>query len=317
MMYVATCPLRIALFGGSTDNPYFIEKYGRGAVINFTSSLKTYITLHEDKLGFNKEGKKYIVNYSRTEETNTIDEIQNDVVRVALKHFDCPPLSISMKSDAYSQGSGLASSSAYTIALIKAITMFYGQRPMTNVEICELSYQLEIIVNKYAGYQDPYGCGIGGFKRMEFERGGISKFTFLSHDLFDQFDMHLIFTGVTRNAEDVCKDVTANLDNIRPLLDTADEAFDILKEKDYDKFLHLIRQGWIQKKNVSPIITSNQVIKDIDKVLEENDTVLAHRLCGAGNGGFFLTFSKRNTLKIPYHCVKVDMEPNGVTGQIL
>ncbi len=317
MMYVATCPLRIALFGGSTDNPYFIEKYGRGAVINFTSSLKTYITLHEDKLGFNKEGKKYIVNYSRTEETNTIDEIQNDVVRVALKHFDCPPLSISMKSDAYSQGSGLASSSAYTIALIKAITMFYGQRPMTNVEICELSYQLEIIVNKYAGYQDPYGCGIGGFKRMEFERGGTSKFTFLSHDLFDHFDMHLIFTGVTRNAEDVCKDVTANLDNIRPLLDTADEAYDILRQKDYDKFLHLIRQGWIQKKNVSPIITSNQVIKDIDKVLEENDTVLAHRLCGAGNGGFFLTFSKKGTLKIPFHCVKVDMEPNGVTGQIL
>ena len=55
MMYVATCPLRIALFGGSTDNPYFVEKYGRGAVINFTSSLKTYITLHEDQLGFNKE----------------------------------------------------------------------------------------------------------------------------------------------------------------------------------------------------------------------------------------------------------------------
>ena len=29
MMYVASCPLRISLFGGSTDNPYFIEKYGR------------------------------------------------------------------------------------------------------------------------------------------------------------------------------------------------------------------------------------------------------------------------------------------------
>ena len=43
----------------------------------------------------------------------------------------------------------------------------------------------------------------------------------------------------------------------------------------------------------------------MDKTLEENDTVLAHRLCGAGNGGFFLTFSKKNTLKIPLHCVKV------------
>tara|TARA_R100000353_G_scaffold77244_1_gene58498 strand:- start:306 stop:1256 length:951 start_codon:yes stop_codon:yes gene_type:complete len=316
-MLISSCPLRISLFGGSSDNPYFIEKYGRGSVINFTSSLKTYITLHEDKLGFNREGRKYIVNYSRTEETNTIDEIQNDIVRVALDHFNCPPLSISMKSDAYSQGSGLASSSAYTIALIKAITMFNKSRPLTDVEICKLSYELELKSNMYAGYQDPYGCGIGGFKRLEFEKNGTTKFTFLSHDLFDQFDMHLIFTGVTRNAEDVCKDVTANLDNIKPLLDTADKAYDILREKDYDKFLHLIRQGWMQKKNVSYIITSNQVIKNIDKVLEENNTVLAHRLCGAGNGGFFLTFSYKGKLKIPFPCVKVDMEPNGVTGHIL
>ena len=31
-------------------------------------------------------------------------------------------------------------------------------------------------------------------------------------------------------------------------------------------------------------------IKDMDKTLEDNDTVLAHRLCGAGGGGYFLVF---------------------------
>ena len=53
-MYVSSCPLRVSLFGGSTDNPYFVEKYGYGAVISFTCDLKTYITIHEDKFGFNK-----------------------------------------------------------------------------------------------------------------------------------------------------------------------------------------------------------------------------------------------------------------------
>ena len=313
-MYISSCPLRIALFGGSTDNPYFIQRYGRGSVINFTCSLKTYIALHEDKLGFNKDGRKYIVNYSRREETSNIKDINNDIVRVALEHFNCPPLSITMKSDAYSQGSGLASSSAYTIALIKAITMFNGSRTLTDVEICELSYELELKSNKYAGYQDPYGCGIGGFKRLEFERGGITKFSFLSQDLFDHFDLHLIFTGVTRNAEDVCKDITANLSKIKPLLKTADQAYQVLLKKDYDKFLYLIRQSWQQKKNVSSVITGNQSIKDIDNVLDENETVLAHRLCGAGNGGFFLTFSQKNTLKIPYESVRIEVEPNGVYG---
>ena len=119
MMYVASCPLRVSLFGGSTDNPYFVEKYGRGSVISFTSNLKTYITLHEDKMGFNTDGRKYIGNYSRREETEYIDDIQNELVRIVLNHFDVHPISVTMKSDAYSQGSGLASSSSYIISLIK------------------------------------------------------------------------------------------------------------------------------------------------------------------------------------------------------
>ena len=55
MMYVATCPLRVSLFGGSTDNPFFVERYGRGSVISFTSNLKTYVTISQDKLGYNKQ----------------------------------------------------------------------------------------------------------------------------------------------------------------------------------------------------------------------------------------------------------------------
>ena len=315
-MYIATCPLRVSLFGGSTDNPYFVQKYGRGSVISFSSNLKTYVTLHEDILGFNKEGRKYIVNYSRREETDSIGDIKNDIVRVALNHFGCHPMSISMKSDAYSQGSGLASSSAYTISLIKAFSMYYNMS-LTDVEICSLSYQLELESNPYAGYQDPYGCGIGGFKRIDFEKGNIVRFDFLSQDFFKNYDMHLMFTGVTRNAKDVSADVTKNLHKIKPLLKTADKAFDTLIKKDYDKFLYLMKQSWNQKKETSSVITQNQVIKDMDKVLEDNETVLAHRLCGAGNGGFFLTFSHKDKLKVPYDCVKINVNPDGVSGIIV
>ena len=312
-MYIASCPLRVSLFGGSTDNPYFVQKYGRGSVISFSSNLKTYVTLHEDMLGFNKEGRKYIVNYSRREETDSIGDIKNDIVRVALNHFGCHPMSISMKSDAYSQGSGLASSSAYTISLIKAFSMYYNMS-LTDVEICSLSYQLELESNPYAGYQDPYGCGIGGFKRIDFEKGGIVRFDFLSQDFFKNYDMHLMFTGVTRNAKDVSADVTKNLHKIKPLLKTADKAFDTLIKQDYDKFLYLMKESWNQKKETSSVITQNQVIKDMDKVLEDNETVLAHRLCGAGNGGFFLTFSYKDKLKVPYDCVKINVNPDGVSG---
>ena len=53
----------------------------------------------------------------------------------------------------------------------------------------------------------------------------------------------------------------------------------------------------------------------MDSELCSNDTVLAHKLCGAGNGGFFLTFSEKGKLNIPYHSVKIEVSSQGVMGQ--
>ena len=315
-MYIASCPLRISLFGGSTDNPYFVEKYGFGSVISFTCNLKTYITLHEDKLGYNMQGRKYIVNYSKREETECIDDIQNDLVRIVLNHFGCFPLTVSMTSDAYSQGSGLASSSSYIIALIKCISVFKNLH-LTDIEICQLAFKLEQKMNPYCGYQDPYGCGIGGFKRIDFETGGIIKYDFLSTDLFNHYDTHLIFTGITRNSKNILQDVTGNIDKSLPLMKTVDDAYDSLKNKNYSQFLSLLKHSWEQKKQISSLITENPKIQEIDKVLSDNKGVIAHKLCGAGNGGFFLVFSKSNNLQIPYKSIKIAVETDGVVGHKL
>tara|TARA_B100000085_G_scaffold46812_2_gene40042 strand:- start:1708 stop:2655 length:948 start_codon:yes stop_codon:yes gene_type:complete len=315
-MLISSCPLRVSLFGGSTDNPFFVEKYGQGSVISFTSNLKTYITLHQDQLGYNAESSKYIINYSKREEVQHIQDIKNELVRVVLDHFNCNPMNISMTSDAYSQGSGLASSSSYIISLIKSISMFNGLS-MTDVEICKLAYKLELKMNPYCGYQDPYGCGIGGFKKIDFYRGGIVKYDFLSTDLFKYYDMALVFTGVTRNSRGVLKSVTDNLDKAVPLMGTVEKAYDALLDEDYPEFLELLNLSWDQKKKTTSHITENKVIRTMDKTLEESDTVIAHKLCGAGNGGFFLVFSKKNDLNIPYDSVKINVSPNGVKGKCL
>jgi D-glycero-alpha-D-manno-heptose-7-phosphate kinase len=315
-MLISNCPLRVSLFGGSTDNPFFVEKYGHGSVISFTSNLKTYITLHQDQLGYNAESSKYIVNYSKREEVQHIHDIKNELVRIVLDHFNCNPMNISMTSDAYSQGSGLASSSSYIISLIKGISMF-NELSMTDVEICKLAYKLELKMNPYCGYQDPYGCGIGGFKKIDFFKGGIVKYDFLSTDLFKYYDMALVFTGVTRNSKSVLKSVTENLDKAVPLMQTVENAYDALLDEDYPEFLELLNLSWDQKKKTTSHITENKTIRSMDKVLEESDSVISHKLCGAGNGGFFLVFSKKNDLNIPYESVKINVSPNGVKGKCL
>jgi D-glycero-alpha-D-manno-heptose-7-phosphate kinase len=312
-MIISHCPLRISLFGGSTDNPFFVEKFGYGSVISFTCDLKTYVTISQDKFGFNRDQHKYIINYSRREEVSTIDEIENDVVRVVLDYFKMPPIQVTLTSDAYSQGSGLASSSSYIISLIKACTLFLDIQ-ITDIEICKIAYELELKFNPYCGYQDPYGCGIGGFKKIEFLKGGIVKYDFLSTKLFDSYDTHLVFTGITRNSKNVLKDVTDNIDKAKPLLVTLGKSYSAIYNNDYGKFLNYLNKSWIQKKKTSSTITENISIQEMDSFLNENDSVIAHKLCGAGNGGFFLVFSEKGNLNIPYESVKIDVTPNGVSG---
>lgn len=313
-MIVASCPLRISLFGGSTDNPYFVKQYGYGSVISFTCDLKTYVTLSQDKFGFNKDQHKYIINYSRREEVSTIEEIKNDVVRVVLDHFNMPPVQVTLTSDAYSQGSGLASSSSYIISLIKACCIFL-KKEMTDTDICKLAHQLEVKFNPYCGYQDPYGCGIGGFKRIEFMDNYRIKYEFLPTDLFDQYDIHLVFTGVTRNSKKVLKSVTDNLYKVKPLLDTVHTAQESIIYTNNQRFFQLMNDSWKQKKETSSTITENERIRQIDEELERNPTVLAHKLCGAGNGGFFLTFSEKDQLTNVIDSVRINLTVDGVSGE--
>ena len=313
-MIIASCPLRVSLFGGSTDNPLFVEKYGYGSVISFSCNLKTYVTLTQDTFGLNQHDHKYVVNYSRREEVNTIDEIQNEVVRTVLNYFDMPPVQITLTSDAYSQGSGLASSSSYLISLIKACCMFL-EIEKTDTEICALAYILELKFNPYCGYQDPYGCGVGGFKRIEFYDINTIKFEYLSTNLFDYYDTHLVFTGVTRNSKKILKKVSGNLDKVKPLVGITDTAYNLLKDHSYPTVLKMLSKSWEQKKKTSSSITSNEYIQEMDSILSESTTVLSHKLCGAGNGGFFLTFSEKNTLTIPYDCVKINVVSEGVRGK--
>ena len=311
-MYIASCPLRISLFGGSTDNPYFVEKYGRGSVISFTSNLKTYVAISQDTIGYNNQGK-YIINYSRREEVSSINEIENEVVRTVLEYYNMPPVQVTLTSDAYSQGSGLASSSSYTISLIKACCLFLD-KSITDNDACKLAYHLERTYNPYCGYQDPYGCGVGGFKRINFMGDNSVTYEFLPTDLFECYDTHLVFSGVTRNSKGILKKISKNLDKVKPLLKTCDKAYDTLMKENLDKFLFLLGKSWHQKKETSPSIAECDTIIEIDHVLEKNDTVCAHKLCGAGNGGFFLVFSEKDTLNIPYDCVRITVEPNGVYG---
>ena len=309
-MIVSKCPVRISLAGGSTDLDNFVSKYGKGTVISFSADIFTYITLKTDRLGLNGLEKKYVIDYMKREVTENIADIKNDVARVSFDHFKMNPTTVWFTSDIYASGSGLASSTSYLISLVNALSFVAGKN-LNKREICKLAHQLEKKFNPLIGYQDSYGCGMGGFNKFEFHKNGAVFIESLDTSILEHFDMFLIQTGLERSSTDVLK--TIDPEKCFPLLDIAEEMHRSIVNHDVEKFLRLINEGWSIKKKTGKI-ADNSIVMSLDKELSECPQVLAHRLLGAGNGGYFLIFSKKNEklqLNIKQKLVKVNVFHEG------
>lgn len=290
-MIVTSCPLRIGLVGGSTDHPHFIEQYGRGSVISFPSNLRTYVTVHEDIFGANALDHNFILNYSRREVVKSIEEIQNELIRFCFQELDVQQINCSLTSDIYSAGSGLAASSSYLQALVKSIFVMRNQS-ISEFEVCKIAEKIERNFNPLVGQQDFFGS-MGGFKRINFWRGRDPEIKYLSMQLFNRMDIFLLYTGILRNSTTVLESI--DLSKARHLLDDVEELEYMIADNDLKGFNDVIRVGWHKKKQTSPYICETVKLVGIDEQLSADSDVLSHKLCGAGNGGYFLIFAQKNS----------------------
>ena len=289
MMIVAKSPLRISLSGGSTDLDAFINKYGHGSVISFPSTLFCYISVHDN----NRD--KYYIEYSKKEEVAEIDEIKNDVARVALKYFNVGPITITFGTDIFADRSGLAASSAYMVACVKALSLYKGLQ-LSEFEICKIALVLEREFNPLTGYQDPYGCGIGGFKRIDFYKGKRPSFKYFDTQFITKkYDMYLVHTGIGRSSTEILKDI--NIDISYNLLNLVDDVEDAIEEKNYINFEHALNNSWEEKKKTSSLIANSPELEKMDKFLMAHvqaGTIKTLKLIGAGGGGYFLILTEKN-----------------------
>jgi D-glycero-alpha-D-manno-heptose-7-phosphate kinase len=289
-MIVSSCPLRVSLVGGSTDHPDFIKKYKSGSVISFASNFKTYSILHRDVLGHNSLNRKYIINYSQKELVDNISEIENELVRFCFQELEVTQINCYLTSDIFSTGSGLASSSSYLLSLIKSILQLNNQKKNIH-EICQLAKKIERKFNPLVGEQDFYGGSIGGLKRINFKENQLPTIEILDDSLFDLFDVYLYHTKIGRDSTSILK--TINIDQSLPLLKEVDNLHRSIINCDRNLFFDTINESWNLKKRTSPHICTGELI-EIDEKLSNDIRVKAHKLCGAGGGGYFLIFSEIN-----------------------
>jgi D-glycero-alpha-D-manno-heptose-7-phosphate kinase len=286
-MILVQCPVRISLIGGGSDRDEYLAVHKKGSVLSFTPNLYAYVSLNIDYIGRNSLNHKYVISYSRREEVDQPDQIQNELVREFVQCFNAPPVGLFLTSDIFAYGSGLAVSSAYSCALSMALNQISGGA-LHQIEIAKIAHYVEKKINPQLGYQDVYGCAVGGFKKISFDADTTPTYKFLPHKLFQTYTPYLIYTGINRNSTKVLETYKVpDSDSLNGLVDLA-EGF--LQSERYLDFFEIIKQGWLEKKLFTNEMLSDERLSQIDSELTNNPNCMAHKLCGAGSGGFFLAF---------------------------
>jgi D-glycero-alpha-D-manno-heptose-7-phosphate kinase len=238
--------------------------------------------------------KRWKISYSKTEYANSIDEIQHDIVKAVLKRFPFDtPLDIVSVSD-LPAGSGVGSSSAYTVGLINALMAYSGHR-LYDGELAQLACEIEIeALGKPIGKQDQYAVAYGGLNYIEFGKTvNVSPLAYPWKQVLAD-SLVLMFTGDTRQADSILSEVSvpARMDELRQMRDLANQLRDWLIMNYPPTFVAtVINAGWELKKLIGPVSTP-KIELFRQKGLDSG--AIACKLLGAGQDGFILFYCTKD-----------------------
>ncbi len=155
-MIISRTPLRMSFVGGGSDLPSYYREYG-GAVVSTAIDKYVYVTMNR------KFDSGIRVAYSRDEEVSSVSEIDHQLVRAALNMAGVPGgVEITTVADIPSRGTGLGSSSSFTVSLLHALYAFIG-RHSTSRELADQACHIEIdVCGEPIGKQDQYAAAYGG-----------------------------------------------------------------------------------------------------------------------------------------------------------
>jgi D-glycero-alpha-D-manno-heptose-7-phosphate kinase len=288
-MIITQTPLRIGLLGGGTDLPDYYRAHG-GRVLNCAIDKYIYVIVKQ------RFDDAIYVNYSKKEIVSRVEDLEHELVREAMWMTGVTSgVEITTLADIPSAGgSGLGSSSAVTVGLLHALFAYRG-RQVTAEELADRACAIEIDrCGKPIGKQDQYIAAYGGIRDIRFGPGDqvVPEELDLSPAERRNLQRHimLFYTGVTRSANSILAEQTANIKTTRDQLDflrdLAGLATDHLRSGDVEAVGEAMRKGWEAKRQLATGISNAQVDDAVDRALEAGAT--GAKVTGAGGGGFLL-----------------------------
>jgi D-glycero-alpha-D-manno-heptose-7-phosphate kinase len=289
---VTRTPLRVSFAGGGTDLAEFYE-HDYGAVFSTAVDKYIYVTVKRHSNLFYEPIR---VNYSKSEQVNRVDEIENNIARECLRFLDIdPPIYISTVGD-LPASTGLGGSSSFAVGLLNALHAFRGERVSPGRLAEEASYIEIDVLKEPIGKQDQYAAAFGGLNYFCFKPGG--GVTVEAHRLTDNglrclFDSMLMFwTGHQRDSSGVLTEQRANTpvktDSLVKMRGHAKELHALTSSGDVDvaEFGRIMHENWRLKRQLASRITTHEIDEWYRAALESGAE--GGKLCGAGGGGFLL-----------------------------
>jgi D-glycero-alpha-D-manno-heptose-7-phosphate kinase len=293
-MIISRTPLRISLAGGGSDLPAFSDREP-GAVVSTTITRYVYITVNP------KFDRRIRASYSETEIVDRVEDLRHELIREALRTTGIDSaIEITSISDIPSRGTGLGSSSAYTVGVLNALHGFRGHLAGAERlarEACEIEIDR---CGKPIGKQDQYIAAYGGLRFIQFNPDGT---VFVDPILCPPEARRrlarrllLLYTGRTRRAEEILAEQARQSAEheptraaLRRMVGLAQQMRAALDAGDLEGIGEILHANWTEKRRLASGISN----PDLDRWY---DTARAHgavggKVLGAGGGGFLLLYA--------------------------
>jgi D-glycero-alpha-D-manno-heptose-7-phosphate kinase len=294
-MIITKTPLRISFVGGGSDLRDFYL-FSDGKVISSAIDKYVYVIVKE------RFDDKVYLNYSRKEIVNSVDEVEHDLVREAMRVAGIANgVEITTLADVPSEGSGLGSSSSVLVGLLHAFYAYKGEA-VTNERLAAEACKIEIdILKKPIGKQDQYAAAYGGINKITFKKNDtveVQKID-INDKQYRTFGSNLLlfYTDKTRKSSEILRGQKENTKNklevLKKMVDLVDLFEKDLIEENYDQLGKLLHKNWQYKKELSPKITNGDIENMYRTALDAG--AIGGKISGAGGGGFLLLYVPRES----------------------
>lgn len=287
-MIITQTPLRISLAGGGTDFREFYEQE-EGMVLSCAIDKYVFVIVTE------RFDEKIYVNYSKKEIVDSVDEIQHELVREALRKSGIDRgIEVTMLADIPSEGSGLGSSSSLTVGLLNAFYLFQGEQIPSSLlakEACEIEIEL---CGKPIGKQDQYIAAYGGVRQITFRRDGqvdVERIHLKPREYRKLGAELLLFhTEVSRKSSDILSEqrdrISDNMSLLRHIKRHACQVRNAIEELNFGLIGTIMNESWLAKRKLGSKISNDHLDEMYEIAVSAGAT--GGKISGAGGGGFLL-----------------------------